>query len=427
MVAEEAVELQEDVEADRPCKRARCETAEDCQEGNSPKHDGFEQSTASSPGGKLRGYDLFRSIGAPRFICAPMVDQSELAFRMLTRRYGVQLAYTPMFHARLFGENAKYRKQQFTTCPEDRPLFVQFCGDDPDILIRAARHVETAGIDAVDLNCGCPQGIARKGHYGAFLLSEADLLTGIVRRMDAELSVPVTVKMRLVTAEHADKRLQETLNLASSLQAAGCSILTLHGRTKEMKGQSTGVCDWSSIRAVKQRLHIPLFANGGIETRDDALRCLHETGADGVMSSEALLEVPSLFSGTPVNQDQLTEEYLQMVKLYDAERKCVKSHLFRFLYAGLQRHIDLRAQLGAARNIEEISAAASALRERRAAERSAGDTSWPDVGWYQRYRNPLGKDKAKDKEKAGQEKKQPEMTSDLPEQASCCEGKKTDD
>jgi len=338
---------------------------------------------------KLRGPEFFASIGSPRFICAPMVDQSELAFRMMTRKYGCELAYTPMFHARLFGENAKYRSQQFSTCPADRPLFAQFCGDDPETLVRAAKHVE-AHVDAVDLNCGCPQGIARKGHYGAFLLSEPDLLECIVSRMDASLAVPVTVKIRLVS-EETDRRLQETLNLASRLQSAGCSVLTLHGRTKEMKGQSNGPCDWTAIKAAKQRLHIPVIANGGIETYADAVRCLADTCADGVMSAEALLEDPSLFSNQQLSQDQLADEYLQMVKLYEADRKCVKSHLFRFLYAGLQHHTDIRAQLGSARSLEEIAAAAASLRARRVEERARGDTLWPDKGWYARYRCPLGK------------------------------------
>jgi len=373
----EAVAVQDAAELDeRPPKRLRVEVA-----GSSEK---------------LRGMEFFRSIGSPRYVCAPMVDQSELAFRMLTRRYGVELAYTPMFHSRLFSENAKYRKQQFSTCPEDRPLFVQFCGDDPEVLVRAGKHVETQ-CDAIDLNCGCPQGIARKGHYGAFLLSEGDLLRGIVRRMDAELKVPVTVKIRLLSVEDRDQRLQESLNLASSLEAAGASVITLHGRTKEQKGQSTGECDWDAIRALKQRLHIPVFANGAIENLADANRCLEATGVDAVMSSEALLEVPSLFSGKQFLQDDLTEEYLQLAKIYDVERKCLKSHLFRFLYAGLQRHVDLRGQLGAARGFDEISAAAVAMKARRVEERRNGDLSWPDMGWYRRYRNPIGgKNKDKD-------------------------------
>jgi tRNA-dihydrouridine synthase 1 len=339
--------------------------------------------------GKLRGFDFYKSIGSPRFICAPMVDQSELAFRLLSRRYGVELAYTPMFHARLFGENAKYRKQQFSTCPEDKPVFAQFCGDDPDTLVRAAKFVESQ-VDAVDINCGCPQGIARKGHYGAFLLSEGDLLERIVSKMDKELMCPVTLKMRLLSVDDRDQRLQETLNLASRLEAAGVSILTVHGRTKEMKGQFVTDCDWQAIRAIKQRCQIPIFANGGIETYSDVTRCLEATGCDGVMSSEALLERPCLFSGREVRQDVLTEEYLELAKLHNAEKKCVKSHLFRFLYAGLQHHQDIRAQLGQAKDLNQICAAARALKERRDEEHKVGDVSWPDHGWYRRYRNPLG-------------------------------------
>jgi len=166
---------------------------------------------------------------------------------------------------------------------------VQFCGDCPDTLVAAAKQLPTGTFDAVDLNCGCPQGIAKRGHYGAFLLSEGDLIEAIIRRWDMELPCPVTCKIRLVVGRHAEQDLQTTLNLASSLEAAGLSVLCVHGRTKEQKGQSTGPCDWDAIAAVRRRLGIPVIANGGIETYEDALRCLNHTGCDGVMSSEALL------------------------------------------------------------------------------------------------------------------------------------------
>merc|ERR1719356_49222 len=190
------------------------------------------------------------------------------------------------------------------------------------------------------------------------------------------------------------EHLQETVNLARRLEAAGCSLLTLHGRTKEMKGQHTGPCNWEAVKAVKSQLGIPVFVNGGIENSQDVERCLAETGCDGVMSSEALLEMPCLFSGKVVRQDQLTAEYLELAKIYDAPKSAVKAHLFRFLYAGLQVNVDLRAQLGSARNFDEIGAAAAALRARRdnelAARNGVEDPERPDVGWYLRYRRPLG-------------------------------------
>mmetsp|Transcript_53421 Transcript_53421/g.172593 ORF Transcript_53421/g.172593 Transcript_53421/m.172593 type:complete len:209 (-) Transcript_53421:63-689(-) len=161
-----------------------------------------------------------------------------------------------------------------------------------------------------------------------------------------------------------------------------------------MKGQHTGPTNWEAVKIVKSRLNIPVFLNGGIETFEDVERCLAETGVDGVMSSEALLETPSLFSGRHVSQDQLTAEYLELAKIYDAPKSAVKAHVFRFLYAGLQTNIDLRAQLGAAKTLEEIGLAAAAVRERRSAERAARggveDPERPDAGWYRRYRNPLG-------------------------------------
>ena len=134
------------------------------------------------------GYEFYKRIGEPKFICAPMVEQSELAFRLLCKRYGTQLCYTPMLHSRLVHlvyihyiilrltvEDKTYLRENFSTCPEDRPLTVQFCGNDPDTLLKAAQMVENQ-CDAVDINLGCPQGIAKKGHYGSFLLGEPELI-----------------------------------------------------------------------------------------------------------------------------------------------------------------------------------------------------------------------------------------------------------
>jgi len=105
---------------------------------------------------------LQRTCLCTRYVVAPMVDGSELPWRLLSRKYNSQLAYTPMFHAANFALSAKYREKQFTTCPEDRPLLVQFCANDPDTLLKAARIAEPH-CDGIDINLGCPQNIARRG------------------------------------------------------------------------------------------------------------------------------------------------------------------------------------------------------------------------------------------------------------------------
>ena len=134
---------------------------------------------------KLTGRQLYNAIGQPKTIVAPMVDQSELAWRILSRRYGAQLCYTPMFHAKLFATQEKYRNSMWTTNLDgnkdlDRPLVVQFCANDPDYLLQAAKLIENE-CDAIDLNLGCPQGIARKGKYGAFLMDDWDLVYKLIK------------------------------------------------------------------------------------------------------------------------------------------------------------------------------------------------------------------------------------------------------
>lgn len=126
-----------------------------------------------------RAWEFFRKLGSPKFWIAPMVDQSELPFRMLCRKYGATGAYTPMLHAKIFSESEKYRNEEFTTCAEDRPLLAQFCANDPEYLVAAGRLIQHQ-VDAIDLNLGCPQRIARKGKYGAFLMEDLDLVERIV-------------------------------------------------------------------------------------------------------------------------------------------------------------------------------------------------------------------------------------------------------
>ncbi|CAM9549783.1 unnamed protein product [Ectocarpus sp. 12 AP-2014] len=298
---------------------------------------------------------FFEEIGRPKYIAAPMVEQSEAAFRYLVRRHGCGLAYTQMLHAEKFApDNAeKFRRRRFDGVDdeEDRPLIVQFCGNNPDTVVRAARHVEHR-CDAVDLNLGCPQKIAKKGNYGAYLLPNPQLCEDIVAAMSRELSVPVTVKIR------AQDKESDTLDLARRLEGAGAQLLTVHGRTVSSQKTKQGAANWDIIRKVKGVVDIPVVANGGIETGADAERLLEATGADAVMSSEGLLENPALFDNDLIPMEELqgvevahrilsfTTEYMELVKRYPAPMISIKGHLFKMLYRLLECHHDLRARLG---------------------------------------------------------------------------------
>jgi tRNA-dihydrouridine synthase 1 len=274
---------------------------------------------------------------------APMVDQSELPFRILCKRYGATLGYTPMINAGVVaGQGHIDVPDQFSTSPEDRPVFAQFCANDPDKLLAAAKMVEHQ-VDAVDLNLGCPQHIAKRGHYGAFLMEEWELIERLIKTLDTHLSVPVTCKIRVFPD------VEKTVAYAKMVEAAGASIVAVHGRTRDQKGVLMGAADWDKIKAVKQALRVPVVANGNMETWADVQRCLEYTGCDAVMSAEGLLWNPALFSGPQLlPMLDLAKEYVQLVKQYPVPMRMVKSHMFRMLgcLVHKEENHDLRAKMG---------------------------------------------------------------------------------
>ncbi|TKX22828.1 dihydrouridine synthase-like protein [Elsinoe australis] len=277
---------------------------------------------------KLHGRAFYESIGSPKYVLAPMVDQSEFAWRLLSRSFMTPeenpslLCYTPMLHARLFSETPKYRDAHFqpmrasipfpydpsTPAPtpspsehhldghptHDRPLFVQFCANEPASFLSAALAVSPY-CDAVDLNLGCPQGIAKRGGYGAFLQEDWGLISSLIRTLHEQLPIPVTAKMRILETK------EKTLDYAKMILDSGASVITVHGRRREQKGHNTGLADWSVIRYLRESLpkETVIFANGNVLQHGDIAECLEATGADAVMSAEGNLYDPTIFAKAP--------------------------------------------------------------------------------------------------------------------------------
>ncbi|KAJ1744259.1 tRNA dihydrouridine synthase [Coemansia sp. RSA 989] len=314
---------------------------------------------------RLRGYELFRKMGSPRHIVAPMVDQSELSWRILSRRYNATLCYTPMFHAKSFCDpKPRYRNEQWQTNSEDRPVIVQFCANDPDILLKAASLVGTDA-DAVDLNLGCPQHIAKRGHYGSFLMEDWDLISRLIRKLHENLEIPVTAKIRVYP------EVEKTVAYAKMVEAAGAQIITVHGRLREQKGHKTGLADWDKIKAVKEAVSVPVFANGNILYHEDIQRCMDATGVDGVMSAETNLYNPAIFSGKVLPNWQMAEEYLDICKQVPTSPSYIRAHLFKLFRYSLPIHTDLREQLVAARDLDGFCQVVALLKERLMEEAQA--------------------------------------------------------
>eukprot|EP00966_Prymnesium_polylepis_P146285 3378994-Prymnesium_polylepis.1 len=170
-----------------------------------------------------------------RRVAAPLVDYSERAFRLLCARFGAQLVYTPMLNARLVVEERRYAERHFDPHPSEADrLIVQLAGHDRDVLLAAARQC-VPNVAGVDLNLGCPQEIARRGRYGAFLLEEEPALAAsLVAELSRALHVPVSVKVRLMPT------MTRTLEVCRRLQDAGAASITVHGRTRRQTRQLDG-------------------------------------------------------------------------------------------------------------------------------------------------------------------------------------------
>ncbi|KAF8874720.1 hypothetical protein CPB85DRAFT_1346528, partial [Mucidula mucida] len=248
---------------------------------------------------KPTGYDFYRDVlKSPKYVVAPMVDQSELAWRVLSRRYGAQM----------FADNnalANRRKYFDIASGEegnpsmDRPLLVQFCANDPEKLVASALVVQDH-CDGIDINLGCPQDIAKKGKYGAFLQDDWDLIYKLINTLHINLKVPVTAKFRVFPS------VEKTVEYAKMLERAGAQILTCHGRIREQRGVNSGLATGPKSAPVKAAVSVPVFANGNILYPSDIARCLPKP--------PAMLYNPALFQ-SPDSDASLVDQHLFHVDL----------------------------------------------------------------------------------------------------------------
>ena len=223
-----------------------------------------------------------------RVIQSPLAGVSDRIFRRLVRRWAPQaLLFTEMVNATSLEMGHGLSKVE-ELADESGPIGVQLFDHRPAAMADAARRAEAAGAYLIDINMGCPvRKIACKGG-GSGLIQDPDLARRIVGAVVDAVEIPVTVKTRLGWCGSD----AEPVQWCRQLEEAGAQLLTLHGRTREQRFK--GDADWAAIAAVKQALRIPLIANGDINSPDDALRCLQQTGAAGVMVGRGTMGAPWL-------------------------------------------------------------------------------------------------------------------------------------
>lgn len=230
---------------------------------------------------------------------APMEDVTDPAFRALCKRYGADRVYTEFVNADALVRDIASTTRKLTIHDAERPVAIQIYGRDPESMADAARIVEQAHPDFIDINFGCPvKKVAGKG-AGAGLLKDVPKMLDITRAVVNAVHTPVTVKTRLGWDEkslYLEDGTPFIVDLAERLQDEGIQELAIHGRTRSQMYR--GEADWTLIGEVKNnpRMHIPIIGNGDVTTPERARECFDRYGVDAIMVGRATFGCPWLFA-----------------------------------------------------------------------------------------------------------------------------------
>ena len=251
---------------------------------------------------------------------APMEDVTDIGFRLLCKRFGAAMVYTEFVSAEALIRDVKSTISKLTISDTERPVGIQIYGRDIEAMVEAAKIVEQAGPDLIDLNFGCPvKKVAGKG-AGAGMLQNIPKMLEITQKVVDAVKLPVTVKTRLGW-NHEQLIITE---LAEQLQDCGIQALTIHGRTRSQ--MYTGNADWTLIGEVKRnpRIHIPIIGNGDIHSLDEADKAFDQYGVDAVMIGRATFGCPWIFSRESLDFNEkldILEELLRInVERIDEKR-----------------------------------------------------------------------------------------------------------
>jgi len=231
------------------------------------------------------------NLGKRPVMLAPMEDVTDHSFRLICKEQGADMVYTEFVSADALIRNIAATTRKLHINPQERPTAIQIYGREIGPMVEAAKIVEQAKPDILDINFGCPvKKVAGKG-AGAGMLRDIPKMLEITKAVVNAVNLPVTVKTRLGW-DHESKII---VTLAEQLQDCGIKALTVHGRTRSQ--MYTGDADWEMIARVKEnpRLTIPLIGNGDITTPEKAEEAFSIYGVDGVMVGRASIGAPWIF------------------------------------------------------------------------------------------------------------------------------------
>lgn len=230
-------------------------------------------------------------LGERPIFLAPMEDVTDIAFRLMCKRFGADMVYTEFVSSDALIRSVDKTQQKLNVAEEERPVAIQIYGRDVESMVEAARICEAARPDILDINFGCPvKRVAGKG-AGAGMLRNIPLMLEITREVVKAVNIPVTVKTRL--GWDADNKI--IVELAEQLQDCGIAALSIHGRTRAQ--MYTGEADWTLIGDVKNnpRIHIPIIGNGDVTSAEICKERFDRYGVDAVMIGRGSIGRPWIF------------------------------------------------------------------------------------------------------------------------------------
>lgn len=322
---------------------------------------------------------------------APMAGATDHAFRTVCKSFGAEYLVSEMVCAKALCYEQKIKKSLSAspskTAPlaaireGELPMAVQIFGSEPSYMAEAARMIAensyrgTTSLftpTAIDINMGCPVPKVVSNGEGSALLKDPTLAAEIVSAVVKAVDIPVTVKIRIGW----DKNSINAVEMAKRLEAAGATLICVHGRTREQ--QYAPYADWTQISAVKKAVSIPVIGNGDIFTPSDAQRMIDETGCDGIMIGRGALGNPwifentvGLFEGRPIReipQNEVIDTALSHLRLMiedNGERAGVaesRKHLGWYM-KGLRGAAELRNRINTAATLEELTELLLTLKE----------------------------------------------------------------
>jgi len=276
----------------------------------------------------------------PLYALAPLAGFTDLPFRSVVKKFGVDLTVSEMISSNALVHKSKKTYRMLEKAPSEDPYSIQIAGSDLEVIRKAVEIInEKEGVTAIDLNCGCPAPKVVNNLQGSSLLTDLPQMGRVIETIKKYSNKEYTsVKMRLGFND------KNHVEIAKVAEAAGADYIAVHGRTRA--GRYKAPVDYDAIREIKNAVSIPVIANGDIVSPQKAQWVLEHTGADGIMIGRAAVKEPWIFAqikegmkepSSELIKNVVLEHFDQMVAYYDKYGAIMfRKNLHSYSKAGFQ-------------------------------------------------------------------------------------------